>query len=406
MASQSHVDTSITDPVPFVENNMAVALNTLELARKLRPEAVVMISTDEVYGPAEPGHAHREWDAILPSNPYAASKAAQEAVSISYWRTYGIPVVITNTMNMIGERQHAEKYVPKVLRAVLAGKEAVIHGSPGNIGSRHYLHARNMADAVLFLLRGTLPSMFPAHLAPGSEAAAADRPDRYNIASADRISNLELAQMIAAAAGMPLRYRWEDFHRTRPGHDPHYGLDPGKISALGWKPPVPFAASLERTIRWTMRHPEWLMSLPMLQCPDGGDRLGHAAVPGMAQRIRVVPAARELSRDTLTRGSAEIPGHGYPGPAGDDERGGRGLPPAFTAAFPAVPARDRAPDLAASAAAEHDSSRGLPPGSISGRAARVAVTPRAGVLTSMSCLRPRGGVVCSGDRCRACSPPG
>jgi dTDP-glucose 4,6-dehydratase len=258
MASQSHVDTSITDPVAFCENNFAVALNTLELARQLQPKAVVMISTDEVYGPAEPGHAHREWDAILPSNPYAASKAAQEAVSISYWRTYGVPVIITNTMNMIGERQHPEKFVPRVLRAVLAGKEAVIHGSPGNVGSRHYLHARNMADAVLFLLNsGPLPAMFPAHAACGERRA--DRPDRYNIASADRIDNLELARMIAAAAGLPLKFRYEDFHATRPGHDPHYGLDPGKIAALGWKPPVPFAASLERTIRWTMQHPEWML---------------------------------------------------------------------------------------------------------------------------------------------------
>lgn len=259
MASQSHVDTSITDPVPFVENNMAVALNTLELARQLRPRAVVMISTDEVYGPVRPGRSHREWDTVLPSNPYAASKAAQEAVSISYWRTYGVPVVITNTMNMIGERQHPEKFVPMVLRAVLAGKEAVIHGSPGNIGSRHYLHARNMADAVLFLLDRTRPAVFSAgSYRTCTGAPASNRPDRYNIASADRIGNLELAQMIAAAAGMPLRYRLEDFHSARPGHDPHYGLDPGKIGALGWKPPVPFAASLERTIRWTMRHEEWL----------------------------------------------------------------------------------------------------------------------------------------------------
>jgi len=257
MASQSHVDTSITDPVAFCENNFAVALNTLELARKLRPEAVVMISTDEVYGPAGPGRPHREWAPVLPSNPYAASKAAQEAVSISYWRTYGVPVVITNTMNLIGERQHPEKYVPKVLRAVLCGEEAVIHGSPGSIGSRHYLHARNMADAVIYLLKQGRPAAFPGHAIPG--AAKASVPDRYNIASADRLDNLELAQMIAEAAGMPLRYRLEDFHRTRPGHDPHYGLDPGKIHALGWKPPVGFRASLERTVRWTMRNPEWLL---------------------------------------------------------------------------------------------------------------------------------------------------
>lgn len=258
MASQSHVDTSITDPVPFCENNFAVALNTLELARQLRPRAVVMISTDEVYGPADPGYPHREWDPILPSNPYAASKAAQEAVSVSYWRTYGIPVIITNTMNLIGERQHPEKYIPKTLRAVLAGKEAVVHGSPGDVGSRHYLHARNMADAVVFLLDlGPVPAMFPAHAGCGERRA--DRPDRYNIASADRLDNLELAQWIAEAAGMPLRFRYEDFHATRPGHDPHYGLDPGKIRALGWKPPVEFRASLERTVRWTMTHPEWLL---------------------------------------------------------------------------------------------------------------------------------------------------
>jgi dTDP-glucose 4,6-dehydratase len=258
MASQSHVDTSITDPVAFCENNFAVALNTLELARKLRPEAVVMISTDEVYGPVSvPGRGHKEWAPVLPSNPYAASKAAQEAVSISYWRTYGVPVIITNTMNLIGERQHPEKYVPRVLRAVLSGEQAVIHGSPGNIGSRHYLHARNMADAVVFLLRQGIPAAFPAHAVPG--AAKALEPDRYNIASADRLDNLELAQMIAEAAGMPLKYRLEEFHLARPGHDPHYGLDPGKIRARGWKPPVPFRASLERTVRWTMAHREWML---------------------------------------------------------------------------------------------------------------------------------------------------
>lgn len=259
MASMSHVDTSITDPVPFAENNLAVALHTLELSRALQPKTVVLISTDEVYGPAGPGHAHREWDPILPSNPYAASKAAQEAMAVAYWRTYGVPVIIVNGMNLIGERQHPEKMVPKTIRAVLAGEEAVIHGSPGDVGSRHYLHARNMADAVLFLLRETRPAVFAAHAPAGGASRQADRPDRYNVASADRITNLELAELIAAAAGKPLRYRYEDFHRTRPGHDPHYALDPGKISALGWKPPVPFRESLERTVHWTMAHREWLL---------------------------------------------------------------------------------------------------------------------------------------------------
>lgn len=256
MASQSHVDRSITDPVEFCENNFAVALNTLELARQLRPKAVVMISTDEVYGPCAPGYGHREWAPILPSSPYAASKAAQEAVAISYWRTYGVPLIITNAVNLVGERQDPEKFIPRTLRAVLAGTEAVIHGSAGDMGSRYYLHARNMADAVVFLLRQGDPVPFAAHARPGQESSL--EPDRYNVASADRLDNLELAMQIAEVAGMPLRYRLEDFRSARPGHDPHYGLNPGKIAALGWKPPVRFRDSLEHTIRWSMAHREWL----------------------------------------------------------------------------------------------------------------------------------------------------
>jgi dTDP-glucose 4,6-dehydratase len=260
-ASDSHVDRSITDPVPFVMNNTAVALTTLELCRLLEPQALVWISTDEVYGPQAPGELpFTEWSPVLPSNPYAASKAAQEALCISYWRTYGVPVIIVNGMNMIGERQDPEKYVPKVIKAVLEDREVTVHGAPGNIGTRHYLHARNLADGILFLLRQGSPAMFPAH-GPGprgGEYRLADRPDRFNIASADRVDNLTLAKMIADAVGRPLHYRLEDFHSTRPGHDPHYGLDPAKITRLGWHAPVPFADSLERTVQWSVKNPAWL----------------------------------------------------------------------------------------------------------------------------------------------------
>ena len=261
MASASHVDRSITDPAGFFRNNAEVAISTLEFCREAKPRAVVWISTDEVYGPVGPGDAgHPEWAPILPSNPYSASKAAQEALAISYWRTYGLPLVIVNCMNLIGEGQDPEKYLPSVIRAVHEGGEVTVHGRPGEIGTRHYLHARNLADALLFILRNLPPAVFPAHFAATAHHGfVADRPDRYNIASADRVSNLELAQMAAAIMGRPLRYRLVDFHSTRPGHDPHYGLDPSKLAGLGWKPPVPFAESLERTVRWTLAHPEWLL---------------------------------------------------------------------------------------------------------------------------------------------------
>jgi dTDP-glucose 4,6-dehydratase len=250
MASQSHVDRSIEEPAPFIRNNVDVILSTLDYARQVNPAHVIVISTDEVYGPVGRNEAHPEWAPILPSNPYAASKAAQEAIAISYWRTYGLPVTIVNCMNLIGEMQDREKYLPKVIATVRDGGTVPVHGRPGDIGTRHYLHARNLADALLFILRNLPPSRYPDD---------ASRPDRYNIAGPDRVSNLDLAQMVAEDVGKPLRYDLVDFHSTRPGHDPHYGLDPAKLTGLGWKPPVPFRESLTRTVEWTLRHPEWLL---------------------------------------------------------------------------------------------------------------------------------------------------
>lgn len=258
-ASESHVDRSISDPVPFIRNNVEVALNTLELARKTKPRALVWISTDEVYGPveAEDLTGHSEWAPHLPSNPYSGSKAAQEDIAISYWRTYGVPLVIVNCMNMIGERQDPEKFVPMTIAKVMKGETVTIHGTEDHIGTRHYLHSRNLADAILFLLAQQEPAVFPSHQRRWGQRVHG-MPDRYNIASPDRIDNLTLAHMIATDVGKPLNYELEDFHSTRPGHDPHYGLNPEKLAMLGWEMPVPFRESLKHTVEWTMKHPEWL----------------------------------------------------------------------------------------------------------------------------------------------------
>lgn len=248
MASESHVDRSISDPVPFVRNNVDVILSTLELARVVQPKAVIVVSTDEVYGPCEPGQGHVEWSPIIPSNPYSASKAAQEAIAISYWRTYGVPIILTNTMNIIGERQDPEKFLPMLIRRISRGEVVTIHGTPDQIGTRHYLHARNAASAWLYLLEETTPWMFPGY----------EMPSRWNVAGPEPVSNLELALAVASIIGKPLNYELVDFHSARPGHDPHYGLHSGKLAKAGWKPPVDFRESLERTVRWTLANREWL----------------------------------------------------------------------------------------------------------------------------------------------------
>lgn len=245
LASDSHVDRSIQYPEPFIMNNVKLMMNMLELARVLRPSLFLQFSTDEVYGAAPVGVDFKEWATILPSNPYAASKAAQEALAISYWRTYGVQIVITNCMNIFGERQDKEKYVAKTIKAIHDGETLTIHGSAGNIGSRFYLHARNIADAVVWIAQ---------EITPTSYSEETDRPDRFHIAGEKEIDNLTLARTIAGMMGKELKYELTDFHATRPGHDRRYALDGSKLKEAGWVQPVNFEKSLLKTIEWETRH--------------------------------------------------------------------------------------------------------------------------------------------------------
>src|SRR5947207_3936571 len=93
-ASGADVASSIRDPVPFTQNNTGIALSVLELAREMEPQRVIWVSTAEVFGPMETDQPFPEWDREIPQSPYAASKVAQEALCMAYWRTYGVPVTI------------------------------------------------------------------------------------------------------------------------------------------------------------------------------------------------------------------------------------------------------------------------------------------------------------------------
>lgn len=254
MASLSDVYDSIENPVPFVQNNVWLALNILEYARVAKPKAFVQISTDEVYGPTDGKTGLPEWSPILPSNPYAASKACQEAIAISYWRTYDVPLVITNTMNNFGEMQQHSKFPVMIQKAIESGETLLIHASDKNgkmdIGSRSYIHSRNFADAVLFILKTK-----PYKHKPG----AVDMPDRYNIAGDRQLNNLELAQEIANALDKDFNWGYTESDFARPGHDKHYGLDDSKLKAKGWKSPTSFEESLKKTVEWQQEHREWII---------------------------------------------------------------------------------------------------------------------------------------------------
>ena len=240
IASDSHVDRSITDPVPFVKNNVNLVLNMLELARELKPKKFFQFSTDEVMGQAPIGVYHKEWETINPSNPYSASKACQEALAISYWRTYGVPVFITNTMNVFSVQQDWEKFIPLCVKKILDGEKIYIHSYPDQkkAGTRFYIHARNVADSLHFMIENVEPKMYPKF----------DRLERFNIVGDKELDNLELAQLIAKQLDKELIYELTDAHSSRPGHDCRYALDGQKLKDYGYEYPVNFEESFTKTV--------------------------------------------------------------------------------------------------------------------------------------------------------------
>lgn len=260
LAAETHVDNSIRDPRPFVMSNVVGTFEILDLSStRLHPRAFVYFSTDEVFGPASPTslntnysgakldhfHQYREWDRYNSTNPYSATKAGGEELALAYANTYSMPVIITHCMNLFGERQHPEKFIPHVIRKVLDGSLIHIHADSERktSGSRSYIHARNAADAVLHLL---------------TKVKTHNGRDKWNIAGDKEMSNLELAQFIANHLGKQLHARLVDFHSSRPGHDLRYALDGTKLHRAGWRSPVDFEDSLRKTIDWYMANPAWL----------------------------------------------------------------------------------------------------------------------------------------------------
>lgn len=252
MASESHVDRSISDPREFFNNNTNLMWTMVEYARDHPPEKFLHISTDEVYGPAKIGHDHKEGEPHKPSNPYSASKAAQEDIGRAAWRTYGLPYMQTNTMNIIGEMQDPEKLVPRAIQCAVSGEVMPIFANKDKsaAGTRKYLHARNQADALLFILKNIPVLMYEEGF---------DDPATFNVVGDREISNLDMALLVASFTGKKLNYDLVDVHSARPGHDLRYSLDGTDLASLGWQAPVPFESTIKTTVEWTLRHPEWML---------------------------------------------------------------------------------------------------------------------------------------------------
>jgi dTDP-glucose 4,6-dehydratase len=249
LAALSDVFFSVDNPEYVIKNNVNSTIVMLEYARKIKPEQFIYFSTDEVYGCVKSGDAHKEWDTHRPSNAYAASKAASEDICYSYWRSYGVPVIITNTMNNYASMQSSSKFPVIVQKKLEAGEIIKIHGNEKEIGTRFYIHSRNVADALLHIIKLG---------AYRHKIGEIDEPHRYHIVGEVCLSNLELAQKIAQLMGKELKYELIDFHAENSAHDIHYGLQDNKLRKSGWIQPKSFEESMAETIKWQQENPEWI----------------------------------------------------------------------------------------------------------------------------------------------------
>ena len=243
VAAASHVDRSIQDPMSFVQDNIIGTVNILDYARKIKKlEKFLYFSTDEVFGPAPKKIRYLEDDRYRSGNPYAATKAGAEEMCVAYENTFKLPIIITHTMNVIGERQHPEKFVPKIINHVLNDKILTIHSNKNKTkaGSRFYIHAKDVADAVFFILK------------KGKTG------EKYNIVGSKELDNYELANIISSHLNKKLKYKFVDFHSSRPGHDLRYALSGKKLKKLGWTPKKNIKKRIIEIVEWTLKNKEWL----------------------------------------------------------------------------------------------------------------------------------------------------
>jgi dTDP-glucose 4,6-dehydratase len=236
-AAESHVDRSISEPAPFIETNVAGTLVLLEVARKLRPGRFVHVSTDEVYGDIPAGEFADEDSSLRPSSPYAASKAGADLLISSYVRTYGIPAIITRSVNCYGPFQFPEKFVPLIITNAFKEKPLPIYGDGRQ--QRQWLHVEDNCRGVLAALeKGRVGEV-------------------YNIGSPDIEENLSLARRLLQLLGKPETLL--SHVKDRPGHDRRYALRCEKIEKeLSWKPQIPLEEGLRKTVNWYKANTEWV----------------------------------------------------------------------------------------------------------------------------------------------------
>lgn len=226
-AAESHVDRSIGKPDDFIKTDVFGVFALLEASRRYGIQRFVQISTDEVYGSIEAGH-FKEMDALMPSSPYAASKAGADRLTYSYYVTYQLPVVIPRSSNNFGPYQYPEKLISLFVTNALDDKELPIYGDGKNV--RDWLYVLDNCEAIEMIMEQGVDG------------------EVYNVGAGNEKNNLEITEIILQNLDKPESLM--TFVRDRKGHDRRYALDTDKIRGLGWRPRYSFEEAIQETIRW------------------------------------------------------------------------------------------------------------------------------------------------------------
>jgi len=233
-AAETHVDRSIMEAGSFVLTDVYGPYILLQVARKYGIDRFVQISTDEVYGSIQEG-SFSEGDPLRPSNPYSASKAGGENLVYSFYKTYGMPVIITRATNNFGPYQYPEKVIPLFITNALDDLPLPLYGDGMQV--RDWLYVEDHSYALDLIVR------------EGKEG------EMYNIGAGNEINNLELTHNILTLLEKPtslIRHV-----KDRLGHDRRYSLNCNKIKSLGWKPKYSFLQALRSTVQWYLDNQQW-----------------------------------------------------------------------------------------------------------------------------------------------------
>jgi len=261
LAAESHVDRSIDSPGDFINTNIIGSYMLLEVSRdywdKLSCDEKKLfrfhhVSTDEVFGDlSEHDDPFTEESNYSPNSPYSASKASADHLVRAWFRTYGLPVVISNCSNNYGPYQFPEKLIPHTILNALFGKELPVYGDGSQI--RDWLYVDDHAKALLDVAtKGAIGQT-------------------YNIGGLNERTNLQVVTSICHSLDKIIpkeKRKVADFEslisfvEDRPGHDVRYAIDASKISkALEWKPRENFESGLDKTIHWYLENTKWWGSI-------------------------------------------------------------------------------------------------------------------------------------------------